>query len=455
MGLTSVGIGSGLDIGGIVTALVNAESAGKIARFDVNEGKINAEISGIGSLKSAMSEFKSKLTTLTKTETFSSQKVAASTKEYLTATVDKTAVSGSYQVKVEQLAQNQKVGSAVVVDNDTTIGTGSLSIVVGSGDSFNIDVEATDTLTEIMNKINSSDDNSDVTATIINGELGPQLVLGSKNSGEENTISVTATDSDGNSGLADTFSMTEITAAKSAIVYIDGVKVVSQTNEIEEGITGVSLKLTAADIDKTTTLTVSKDTAKTKTAIEGFVSAYNSVMTTIQGLTSYDADTGQAGILQGDTLPRSIQSQMRNMLSSQFSTSDGNQMLANFGITTTTKGLLEIDSTKLTEMIASDKGAIAEMFSTEDSGLASKMSSLMDGYVKTGGIMDSRDTTLDEQLSRLGDSREQLNTRMEAYSARLYTQFNAMDLVVASLNAQAGDIQSRIDSLPGVVRDNN
>jgi flagellar hook-associated protein 2 len=80
---------------------------------------------------------------------------------------------------------------------------------------------------------------------------------------------------------------------------------------------------------------------------------------------------------------------------------------------------------------------------------------LMDGYVKTGGIMDSRDTTLDEQLSRLGDSREQLNTRMEAYSARLYTQFNAMDLVVASLNAQAGDIQSRIDSLPGVVRDNN
>jgi flagellar hook-associated protein 2 len=455
MGLTSVGIGSGIDIGGIVTALVNAESAGKIAKFDANEGTLTATISGIGSLKSAMSEFKTKLTTLTESTTFGSQKVSTSTKDYLSATVDKTAVSGSYQVKVEQLAQSQKVGSAVVTDNATTIGTGSLSIAVGTGDSFNIDVEATDTLTEIMNKINDSDDNSDVTATIINGELGPQLVLSSKNTGLDNTISVTATDTDGNTGLADTFTMTEVTPAKNAIAYIDGVKVVSQKNSISEAITGVSLTLTAADIDKTTTLTVSKDTAKTKTAIEGFVEAYNSVMNTIKDLTSYDADTEQAGILQGDSLPRSIQSQMRNMLSSQYSTADGDKMLANLGITTTREGLLEVDSTKLTEAIASDKGAIAEMFSTEDTGLASKMSSLMDGYVKSGGIMDGRDTSLDDQLSRIADSREALNTRMAAYSDRLYTQFNAMDLVVANLNSTASDLQSRLDSLPGVVRSNN
>jgi len=453
MALTSVGIGSGIDIGGIVTALVDAESAGKIATFDANEGTITAKISGIGALKSAMSEFQTKLEALTDSDTFGSQKVAVSTKDYLSATVDETAVSGSYQVKVEQLAQSQKVSTAVVADNATTIGTGSLAIAVGSN-SFNIDVEATDTLTEIMNKINSSDDNDDVTATIINGELGPQLVLGSKTTGLDSTISVTATDSDGNTGLSDTFAMTEVTPAKNAIVYIDGVKVVSQKNTIEEGITGVSLTLTAADIDKTTTLTVSKDTAKTKTAIEGFVTAYNSVMTTIKDLSSYDADTEQAGILQGDSLPRSIQSQMRNMLSSQYSTSDGNKMLANLGITTTTAGLLEVDSTKLTAAIASDTGAIAEMFSTEDTGLASRMSSLMDSYVDSGGVLDSRDSSLDDQLSRLTDSREALATRMSAYSDRLYAQYNAMDLIVASLNSTSEDLQSRLDSLPGLVNNN-
>lgn len=454
MGLTSVGIGSGMDIGGIVTALVNAESAGKIAKFDANEGKLNAQISGIGALKSAMSEFNDKLKTLAKTETFGSQKVVTSTKDYLSATVDKTAVAGSYQVKVEQLAQSQKVGSAVVTNTTSPIGEGSLSIKVGSGTAFNIDVSATDSLTDIMNKINKSDDNTDVTATIVNGELGPQLVLGSKKTGEDNLISVTATDSGAGTGLSDTFTMSELTPAKNAIVHIDGVKVVSQSNSLDKAITGVSLTLTAADINKTTTLTVSKDTATTKTAIEGFVESYNSLMKTIKDLTGYNPDTKKAGILQGDALPRSIQSQLRGMLSSGFETSDGTQMLANLGIKTTREGLLEIDSTKLTESIKNDKGTIAELFATEDTGLAAKMSSLVDTYIKSGGVIDSRDSSLDEQVSRIADSRVQLNTRMAAYSDRLYKQFNAMDLVVANLNSQSNMLLSRLDSLPGVVRQN-
>lgn len=454
MGLTSVGIGSGMDIGGIVTALVNAESAGKIAKFDVNEGKLNAQISGIGALKSAMSEFNDKLKTLAKEETFGSQKVVTSTKDYLSASVDKTAVSGSYQIKVEQLAQSQKVGTAVATDTTSPIGEGALSIKVGSGTAFNIDVSATDSLTDIMNKINKSDDNTDVTATIVNGELGPQLVLGSKKTGEDNLISVTATDSGTGTGLSDTFTMSEVTPAKNAIVYVDGVKVVSDSNTLDKAITGVSLTLTAADVDKTTTLTVSKDTAKTKTAIEGFVESYNSLMTTIQNLTKYDADTKQAGILQGDALPRSIQSQLRTMVSSEFDTSDGKQVLANLGIKTTREGLLEIDSTKLTESLKNDKGTISELFTSENTGLSAKMSGLVDTYIKSGGIIDGRDNSLDEQLARIADSREQLSTRMAAYSDRLYKQFNAMDLVVANLNSQSSMLLSRLDSLPGVVRQN-
>lgn len=455
MGLTSVGIGSGMDIGGIVTALVNAESAGKVAKFDVTEGKLNAQISGMGALKSAMSAFNDKLKTLAKLETFGSQKVVTSTKDYLSATVDKTAVSGSYQVKVEQLAQSQKVGSAVATDATSPIGEGSLAISVGSGTAFNIDVSATDSLTDIMNKINNSDDNSDVTATIVNGELGPQLVLGAKKTGADNQISVIATDIGAGTGLADTFTLSELTPAKNAIVHIDGVKVVSQSNSLDKAITGVSLTLTAADIDKTTTLTVSKDTSTTKTAIEGFVESYNGLMKTIQDLTGYNPDTKQAGILQGDALPRSIQSQLRGMLSSGFETADGTQMLANLGVKTTREGLLEIDSAKLTESIKNDKGMIAELFATEDTGLAAKMSSLVDTYIKSGGVIDGRDNSLDEQLSRIADSRVQLNKRMAAYSDRLYKQFNAMDLVVANLNSQSSMLLSRLDSLPGVVKQNN
>ena len=156
--------------------------------------------------------------------------------------------------------------------------------------------------------------------------------------------------------------------------------------------------------------------------------------------------------MQGDALPRGIQSQLRGMLSSGFETSDGTQMLANFGVKTTREGLLEIDSAKLTKSIEADKGVIAELFATEDTGLAAKMSSLVDTYIKSGGVIDSRDSSLDEQVARIADSRVQLNTRMAAYSDRLYKQYNAMDLIVANLNSQSSSLLSRIDSLPGVVR---
>lgn len=222
---------------------------------------------------------------------------------------------------------------------------------------------------------------------------------------------------------------------------------------MESAITGVSLTLKSADLAKTTTVTVSKDTAKTKSAIEGFVKSYNSMMTTIKDLTGYNADTKKAGIMQGDSLPRSIQSQVRGILSSTFDTGSGSvDTLANFGIKTTREGLLEIDSKKLTDSIENSNAEITTLFSAEKSGLATKMSELVDSYVKTGGIMDSRDTNLDEQLSRIKDSRVQLNLRMSAYNDRLLKQFNAMDAVVGSLNAQSSNLQQRLDSLPGVVR---
>ncbi|MBB1268089.1 flagellar filament capping protein FliD [Shewanella sp. SR44-3] len=452
MGLTSVGIGSGMDISGIVTALVNAESAGKTARFDVTEGKLNAQISGIGTLKSTMSEFKDKLATLAKAETFASQKVSTSSKEYLSATVDKDAVSGSYLIKVEQLAQSQKKGTAVAADATSAVGEGTLTIGVGTGTPFNINVSDTDSLTSIMDKINGSASNTDVTATIVSGELGPQLVLGSKKTGEDNLISVTAVNTGAGTGLSDVFTMSELTPAKNAIAHIDGVKVVSQTNEMKTAITGVSLTLTAADLAKTTTVSVTKDTGKTKSAIEDFVKSYNSMMTSINDLTGYNAETKKSGVMQGDALPRSIQSQVRSILSSSFSTSSGSDSLASFGIKTTREGLLEIDAKKLTESIDTRGADITSLFTTENTGLATKMSEMLDSYVKTGGIIDSRDTSLDEQVSRIQDSRVALNLRMASYSERLYKQYNAMDSVVASLNSQSSNLTARLNSLPGLVR---
>lgn len=450
MGLTSVGIGSGMDINGIVSALVGAERAPKVAKFDADEGKLNAQISGIGALKSAMTEFQDSLEKLTDPDTFIARKVKISNSDYFSATADANAVAGSYKVEVEQLAESQKLGSIPVADASAAIGEGSLSIGI-DGSDFTVDVSAGDSLETVMQKINDAEDNVGVTATIINGDSGPQLVMSSNDTGKLNEITVSAIDTDGGTGLTDTFTMTELSAAKDAILYVDGLKVTSGSNTVENVISGVSLTLKNSDISKSSTLTVSADTGTVKSSVEGFVESYNALMETVSNLSGYDAETKTAGILQGDSMIRSIQSQLRGVLSSSYDTDDGATMLANIGVKTTQTGTLEIDDSILKDALDNDMTQIKDLFSAEDTGLAARLDGLMETYVQTGGTIDSRDETLDNQITRITDSREQLDHKMASYEARLLKQFNAMDLIVANLSAQSADLSSRLASLPGVV----
>ncbi|MCE9790666.1 flagellar filament capping protein FliD [Shewanella indica] len=445
-GLTATGIGSGLDISGIVSALVNAEKAPKEARLNQTEGLINTQISAIGALKSSISEFMDKLKPLSESKTFTGFTSNLSKSDYLSAKATPDAVAGSYNLVVEQLAQSQKLGSANVTDVTSPIGSGSLDIDV-AGESFAIEVNSDDSLQDIVKKINSAEDNVGVTATIINSDAGPQMVLTSNKTGTDNQIQLSATDDTG-TALADTFAMTEVQAAKDAILYVDGLKVTSNSNEVENAIQGVTLNLKDADADKSTTLTIEPDRAGATKAIKEFVDAYNSMMKTARGMSSYDPKTKQSGVFQGDSLIRSLQGQFRGAISSSY----GEGMaLANLGIKTTRDGSLELDEDRLKEVLENDLANVTDFFTNEENGFAAKMKSVGDTYVQTGGLLDSRDESLDNRLARIGDERESLELKMKAYEARLTKQYNAMDLLVGQLNSQGALLSQRLNSLPGLV----
>ena len=448
MALTSVGLGSGLDINGIVSALVKSESDPKVAKFDVQEGAISAEISALGTLKSSLSEFQDSLKFLADPESFDSNSISLSTKNYLTATIDETAVNGSYSLKVDQLAVSQKVGSAAV----TALDTGTLNFAV-AGENFDVEVTAEDTLESLVAKINNSEDNVGVTATIVTSDAGAQLVLTSNETGTANNITVTAIDTGAGKVLAETFAMSELQTAKDSIIYIDGLKLTSSSNKIEGAISGVTLELKDADIDKTTTLKVEKDTKSLKSGIESFVKAFNALSKTLSDLTSYDAETKKAAVLQGDALPRSIQSQLRGALSSVYATESGSLSLAALGITTQRDGSLAIDDDVLDAALSDNLDNMKEMFTNETTGVMAKLDGKLEPYVNTGGIIDGRDTSLDGRLDRLKDQREDFALKMQSLTARLYKQYNKMDALIGSLNSQSNDIKARLDSLPGLVRD--
>ena len=448
------GQGTGLDISGIVSSLVNAERLPKDARLNQQESSFTAEISAIGALKSAITTFTDSLEILEKTETFLGNTVSLPNEDYFTAKADEDAVAGNYDIVVEQLARSQKVGTADVSDITAPVGEGTLTFAV-DGESFDIEVDADDSLQDIMKAINADDDNVGVTATIINTGTTSKLVLTSDKTGEDNDITVSSTNSGSGTGLSDTFTMTELQSSRNARLQVDGLTVTSQSNKVEGAITGLTLDLKKADVDEHTTITVEPDRDKAKSEIEDFVEAYNSLINTIGSLTSFNADTNQSSVLQGDSTVRAIESQLRTTISSGFSTDDGELRLAEFGITTTREGTLEIDDDKLDDALENNLSEMSEFFATEDTGFVADITAKMDVFTQTGGILDSRDESLDRQISRIQDDRAALNLRMEAYEARLTRQYNAMDAAVAQLNGQLGQIQGALNSLPGVARSSN
>lgn len=454
MALTATGIGSGLDIANIVKVLVDAEKVPKEAIFNKTEDIIKAKVSAMGTLKSALSVFQDAVKKLQTGDALNQRKISVNTDAYLTAKADKTAQAGSYGIKVEQLATNHKIAGTNVADPSQPVGEGSLAFGV-NGKNFSVDIAATDSLAAIAKKVNEAPDNVGVTATVITSDAGSRLVFSSNKTGEDNQINLTASDTSG-SGVTDMFGSgnTEtLQVAKNSIIYIDDQKVTSQSNEVKNAISGVTLNLTNADIGKTTTVKVEQDNDAVKTNLKAFVDAYNSLVTSIDKMSSYDKDKKTTAALQGDSMIRSIESQLRSVASGRITSADGSSIaLYDIGIKTDRYGKMSVDETKLDKALSEDMSSVEALFASPDTGLANRFNSLADSYVKSNGLIADRQTSYTSQQSRLDDQKAAFSRKMEQLTARLTKQFNAMDLVVGQLNQQSNGLLDRLNSLPGVVK---
>ncbi|MGY8828241.1 MAG: flagellar filament capping protein FliD, partial [Pseudomonadales bacterium] len=187
------GIGSGIKIDEIVTAMVNAERAPKTNQLDRLEKTTVARISAMGSLTSALNTFKTAVDSLNKPSLFESRTASSSNTSALKVTASTTAPAGNYNVQVKQLATSSKVAlQSVTGGNTATFNSGSLTISTGSS-SFGVNITSgNNTLAGMRDAINEAGKSSGVSATIITDDSGSRLVLNSTKSGAGNDIQVVA-----------------------------------------------------------------------------------------------------------------------------------------------------------------------------------------------------------------------------------------------------------------------
>ncbi|MEP1744022.1 MAG: flagellar filament capping protein FliD [Kangiellaceae bacterium] len=452
MGLISIGgLGSGLDVSSIIDALVTAERTPKQNSLDRFEADVSVTLTGLGGLRSSLDELRGAALDLSLASSFEKRGVSVSDSSFFSATATSSASAGNYDIEVKQLAAGSEDQSQIFTGgSSTTFGDGTLTFTVGV-ETFNVDVSATDTLEEIRNNINEATGNDFVSVNLLNNvtdgvDTGSVLIFNSSTTGVGNDLAVTFT---GDASLADlSTGLTQNSAASDATIEIDGFEASSSTNQFTDIIQGVTLDVTKVNtVDSTETLTVSLDTANTKSLITSFVDTYNGFVELTKQLGS--ADENAPGLLLGDYTLRQVSSQVRNLFSSTISSASGSfNSLTSLGITSTQEGLLEIDDEQLTSAIESDFEKFDDLFAG-DEGFATRLRDLIEDYTSSTGIIATRETSLNEQLSRIADDRISLDLRIEKLQFRLTNQFAAMDAIVAQFNSTQSYIAQQFENLPG------
>lgn len=456
--ITSTGIGSGLDIAGIVQSLVAAEGQPVETRISQQEARAQAKLSAYGSLKSALAELRDKLETMKNLDRFLARKAVAADEEFFTASAGTAALPASYAVEVVQLAQAQKLTSGAFAGADTVVGTGTLTLTIDGSASAIIVDDSNNTLAGIRDAINAATDNPGVAATIVNADSGSYLILTAEKTGASQSITVTQSGGDG--GLAaleydpgaGLTSLTESIAPQDALIRIDGFDVMSASNSFVGAVEGVTI-----DIAKTTggvaqTLTVNNDLDATRELLAEFVASYNALVEVFDSVTSYNADSELAAPLLGDATIRGIRDQIRRELSNAVTGVDAPfSVLRDVGIEVQLDGKLKINDDELSTVLNEEFAKFGQLFASSE-GFAVRLHELADGYLKSEGIIEARTRGLEEKIDGFTDARTALNERLLNLETRLFRQFNALDSLLAQLNSTSSFLAQQLDNLPGTTR---
>ncbi|MBA1275206.1 flagellar filament capping protein FliD [Stutzerimonas azotifigens] len=477
------GIGSGMDIKGMVDVIVAAERAPKAGQLATLEKKTTTQLTSLGQLKSAISNFQSALSALNSPSSFLARTATSSDSKVITASASQSAQAGNYKVDVQQLASSSKVALAAI-DGGAKLNSGTLNIKVGGTALPDITIDSSNnTLTGIRDAINEAGKSEGVSATIITDDHGSRLVLSSSKAGEGNDITVAVNETgveEGHVSLselaysgptakpsADDFGGEDdpayisalaayekgsqtLATAQSAKLTIDGLAVTRDSNSIDDVVGGLSFDIKSTG---SSTLSVTKDEAGVEANVQKFVEAYNTLMTFINTETKVttvnETSAPVVGALVGDASARSLVNAIRSELVSP--QGDGAiRALADMGITTKKDGTLEMDGDKVKKAISTDFEGVAAYF-TGDSGLATRLGDKLKPYTDGGGILESRTTSLQATLDKVDKQKEDLDTRIKALEERLYKQYNAMDSLVAQLMSTSDSLTQLFDSMPGFV----
>ncbi|MFG6158759.1 flagellar filament capping protein FliD [Halomonas sp. 1390] len=459
--ISSLGIGSGLDLNGLLDQLRDAERE-TLTPIVAQQEQQQSRISALGKLQSAMTQFDDSVETLKDASLYESLS-ASGGGDTLSASVDGAAQPGSYSVEVSNLAKAGTLATQRVEASDTPIvdteGTLTLDFAGSEVAPVDIQIAADSTLEDIRDAINAKE-GAGVSASIVNDGQGYRLALNSSETGVDAAIDSTNFHDLLSQGVKDAIAADNTAepgsnvivaqAGQDAALTLNGIDITSASNTVEGAIQGVTLSLnetTAAG--SPITLKVEQDTLKVREAVSGFVKSYNALKDTIGTLTSYNSETGQAGELNGDRTVRTVESRLRSVLSGGVPGGELS-MLSEVGITLQRDGTLELDEDALSEQVSGNMAALGEFFagSGESIGMAGQVDEALGRMLdEESGLVARSIEGAEGRLERLGERFTRMETSVERTIERYRAQFGQLDAMIANMNQTSTYLTQQFDAL--------
>ncbi|HKM65571.1 MAG TPA: flagellar filament capping protein FliD [Candidatus Acidoferrum sp.] len=291
---------------------------------------------------------------------------------------------------------------------------------MGSNTPVTVTVDSTNnTLSQLASSINNQ--NIGVTASVIQDANGYRLALVSNNSGAPGDLTI--------SGNTTNLPFTKAANGANANITVDGVPISSASNTVSNVINGVTLNLGSPSPNTPVTLNVSPDTTQASTAINNFVTAYNTVIGDFNSQFNVASDGTGGGPLESDSSIRQAQGLLLGAVAYSIGGNNGIVNLASIGVNLNDNGTLSVDSGALNSALSSNFSSVQNLLQNSTTGFSQNLQSVIGTLTgPQSGIL-----TLDSQ--NITSTGQDLNQQITDLQAALVAQEQVLTATYSKVNA--------------------
>jgi flagellar hook-associated protein 2 len=318
----------------------------------------------------------------------------------------------------------------VVIDGQTK------KVITGS-QAFKVTVSATDTLNDVVTKINAL--GGGFTASILSdgsGQTPHRLSIQSTIIGNDGNLQV-----DSN---YDGLRFDELVSGHDALLEVGaggngGIIVSSKTNTFTNAVAGIDVTLNGESTD-TVSVTSAQSDSSIVSAVQLFVDAYNKMRDKLATQTAFNTNDFTAGPLFGSHEALRVDNDLSTLLSGRLFGAGDIHSLKELGLDMTDAGKLTFDATKLQAKYADDPDAVTQFFTKDKTGLANRLNDKIESLAGVKhSLLVSRASALQSRIDvyqqRIDDWNIRLAKKKESLLNKFYRLEDALGKMQSSISA--------------------